>query len=195
MDGIQPFPHAPGRTPAHPVHAPHAHANPTVVKTTADYFRALRRRVWLVLAVAIPLSIGAAVVTVKMPSVYRAVAQIQIEAPEFDPMLAVLVSREVGQKESGSKETYVPTKLAQLKSKTLIEHVLSNPEFAPMAASGGDPAQEVVDSLQTRQIPGSSSFLVTLEGTDPERTAKFLQALLEQFHNDAKSETTQVTER
>lgn len=195
MDGIQPFQHAPGRTPAHPAHSFSGSPNPTVAKTTSDYVRALRRRVWLVLAVAVPLAIGSSVVVVKMPSVYRAAAQFQIEAPDFDPILATLVSHEVGRNNSSSKETYVPTKLAQLKDKTLIEKVLSNPEFAGMSAPGGDPAQEVADSLQTRQIPGSNSFLVTLEGTDPERTAKLLHALLEHFRDQAKRETTLTTER
>lgn len=194
MDGIQPFPHAPGRTPA-PAHPLAGHANPTVAKTTSDYVRALRRRVWLVFAIAVPLAIAAAVVTVKMPSVYRAVAQIQIEPPEFDPILETLVSREVGHKESSTKETYVPTKLAQLKSKGLIEKVLSNPEFAHIAASSADPAQDIIDNLQTRQIPSSNSFLVTLEGNDPQRTAKLLQAMLEHFRERAKRETTATTEQ
>lgn len=192
MDGIQKFHDATSRVPAH---ATHSHAvNPTIVKSTSDYMRALRRRIWLVLAVAIPLSVGAAVYTMRMPAVYRAAAQIHIEAPEFDPILAMLVSKDVGKHDPSWKETYVPTKLAQLKSKSLVERVLLNPEFARNGPPSGDAAQEILENLQARQVPNSTSVLVTLEGTDPERTAKLLYALLERLRDQAKDESAARTD-
>ena len=80
MDGIQKFHDATSRVPAH---ASHSHAvNPTIVKSTSDYMRALRRRIWLVLAVAIPLSVGAAVYTMRMPAVFQSAMLVRVSLEE-----------------------------------------------------------------------------------------------------------------
>jgi capsular exopolysaccharide synthesis family protein len=201
MDGIQPYNAAHARTPAIPAPMPAHHVHPfnpaahQPAKSMSDYVRALKRRIWLVLAVGVPLAVSAAVLTVRMPSVYRAIAQIQIEPPEFDPMVTALVSNGLGTHSQTATEMYVPTKIAQLKSKELIESVLSTPDFAGPGGTVGERAAEVLENLQTRQITGSTSFLVTLEGTDPSRTAKLLYALIERLKAETHQESHRVTDR
>src|SRR5437879_2568172 len=102
MDGIQPYT-APGRPPA----VASVPGNPALVKTPSDYFRALRRRIGLVLMVGVPLSVAAAVWTVRQPYVYRASAQIFIEPPQYDPVLSTLVTREVGRSDPAANEHYL----------------------------------------------------------------------------------------
>ena len=97
MDGIQPFagPHRPapygqpapglhgfGPQPSHSV----AHALPA--KTPGDYLRAVRRRAWLVLAVAALVSVSGTLLVLRMPAIYRATAEIMIEPPRYDQHLS-----------------------------------------------------------------------------------------------------------
>ena len=41
--------------------------NPAAVKTTSHYFRALRRRFWMVLSIAVPLAIASSILVLKLP--------------------------------------------------------------------------------------------------------------------------------
>src|SRR4051812_13714466 len=128
MDGIQPY-HGASRAPG-PVLATHATAgaaDPTQAKSPSDYLRALRRRIWMVLAIAVPLSVLGAVVVVRQPNVYRATAEITIDPPQFDPVLSTLVAHEIGGRDHDANAKYVPNRIAQLRSKGLAEQVLNDP--------------------------------------------------------------------
>ena len=83
---------------------------------------------------------------------------------------------------------YVPNQLVKLQSKGLAEQVVSHPDFDQPTPVAGDPAQELLNNLQTRPLPKSDYIIVTLEGTDPERTAKQLNKLLELFRDEAEAE-------
>jgi succinoglycan biosynthesis transport protein ExoP len=184
MDGIQPY-SGPARVPALMVNA----ADPTLVKSPSDYLRSLRRRIWLVLAVGVPLSVLTAVMAVRQPNVYRAAVDITIDPPQYDPILSSLVSHEIGGRDPDFNAKYVPNRIALLKSKGLAEQVLLDPALAQAAGPGEDPAQDLVNKLSTRPILNSNRHQVALEGTDPARTAKLLYALLELFQHEAKRET------
>lgn len=193
MDGIQPYV-APGtpRHAAYPGPAPVSHqahgVGGSAEKAPSDYVRALRRRAWLVMAIGVPLSVLGALWVVRQQNVYRASAQILIEPPQFDPVLSGLLTTSVGQRDPATGETYVPNRIAMLKSKQLAEEVVNDPSVAPVGGVAPDAADLLVANLQTRQVPGTSHFLVTLEGTDPVRTAKQLSLLLELFQKQAKEE-------
>ena len=88
MDEIQSYsPHSAVPSPARVAAAPLA-INPAAVKTPSNYLKALRRRVWVVLAIAVPLSIVACIYVLRMPPVYLVKAEIEINAPDYDPALA-----------------------------------------------------------------------------------------------------------
>ena len=178
MDGIQPYTAASARSPTL---SPFA-ANPTPPKVASDYLRALRRKVWLVLMVAVPLSVGSAVWSVRQAPVYRVTAQIQIEPPQYDPVLSTLVSHEVGRHDPELTEKFLPNRVAFLKSKSLAELVVNDPAFLQGALPPDvDAAEELVNNLATKIQLGSNWVTVTLDGNDPARTAKQLQTLLEIF--------------
>lgn len=184
MDGIQPYSGS-SRTSGAPATPP----NPTLTKVPADYLRALRRRIWLIVSIGVPLSVTASVISVRQPSIYQAKAEIMIEAPEYDPVLSTLVSHEIGRRDPEAQEKYVPNRAAQLRSRVLAEKVVTDPSIA-RAGAGNDEAaaQELIASIQTRQIPNTNHFLVTLEGTDPPRTARTLYTLLDLFQKQAEKE-------
>lgn len=195
MDGIVPFRgnlaapresasrHAPMAVPASPP------INLAAVKSPADYLRAMRRRIWLILAVAVPMAITTAIWALRQPRIYQARAEITIEPPEFNPVLSTLVSHEIGRHDPLTQERYVPNRIAQLQSKGLAERVVSNPTIASEVAAFDDPAQELIlGGLQVRQVSKTNMFIVMLEGKDPARTKKLLETLLEEFKKLATDE-------
>ncbi|GAC1468238.1 MAG: hypothetical protein NVSMB9_10710 [Isosphaeraceae bacterium] len=159
-------------------------------KTPSDYFRAVCRRIWLVLLVGVPMSVAASVWAVRQPSVYRASAQIQIEPPQFDPVLSTLVSHEVGRHDPEAMDKYLPNRVAYLKSKSLAQEVVNSPDF-PQGdlPSEVDAAEHLVDRLMTKITLGSNFVTITLEGDDPARTAKQLSTLLTMFYKKTKDES------
>ena len=139
MDGIVPFR---GNFAARPRASASRHAplmavpasapiNLAAVKSPSDYLRAMRRRVWLILAVAVPMAIATSIWALRQPRIYQARAEITIEPPEFNPVLSTLVSHEIGRHDPMTQERYVPNRIAQLQSKGLAERVVSNPASPP----------------------------------------------------------------
>ncbi|HMB05186.1 MAG TPA: hypothetical protein VKP69_15790, partial [Isosphaeraceae bacterium] len=183
MDGIQPNVGA-----SRPPGLPAAPVSPTPSKAPSDYLRALRRRIGLILAVGVPLSLAAAVFAVRQPAIYQARAEIMIEPPAYDPVLTTLVSHEIGHRDPEAQEKYVPNRAAQLRSRQLAEIVVKDPSVARPGVPEDEAAQELITGIQTRQIPNSNHFQVTLEGTDPARTARMLYTLLDAFQKMAGDE-------
>jgi len=147
----------------------------------------MRRRIWLVLLVALPLAIASSIWALRQPRIYQAVAEVTIDAPEYDPMLSTLVSHEIGRHDTHAQESYIPNLTAMLRSKTLAELVVSRPEFASDVVQFDDPAFELIlDRLQVRPIIKSNMLVVSLEGKDPARTKKLLEGLLFEFKNMAE---------
>ncbi|MGE3819517.1 MAG: GumC family protein [Isosphaeraceae bacterium] len=190
MDGIQPY-HQGASVNARPVATPvtATPVNPAAAKTPSDYLRALRRRFWAVLMVAVPLAVAATVWVLRMPAVYQAEAMVLIEPPQIDPVLSTLVSRDVGQPNRDVTDRYLPNRVAQLKSKALAERVVNDPAFLQGAAPPEGAAEELLKNLATKYTNGTNWVKVTLDGTDPAKVAKQLSTLLEIFARDARLES------
>src|SRR5450432_4026857 len=73
--------------------------NPVAAKTTSHYIRALRRRFWMVLLIAVPLAIACSILVLKLPPVYMAKAEIEINPPGIDPELSALLTHEPGHRD------------------------------------------------------------------------------------------------
>ncbi len=203
MDGIVPFRDHPAAAAPAPHVSRHSQMdipaslpmNPAAVKTPSDYIRAMRRRIWMILAVAVPMAIATSSWALRQPKIYQARAEITIDPPEFNPALATLVSHEIGRHDPITQERYIPNRIAQLQSKGLAERVFNNPTFASEVAAFDDPAQELIlNGLQVRQIGKTNMFSVTLDGRDPARIKNLLEALLEEFKNLAQSEKQDRTD-
>ncbi|HWE39238.1 MAG TPA: polysaccharide biosynthesis tyrosine autokinase [Isosphaeraceae bacterium] len=200
---IQPQAYARPVTPTTPTQAPsqYLRAAPLTLphsapaKSTGDYLRALRRRAWLALAVALAVAGPGAAWVAKRPAIYQATAQIQIDPPEFDPILPTLLPNgDVGRRDPSAIERYVPNHLNWLKGRRLAERVVSGPLFRREGA-GGDPSQEVLANLTTRNLPQTSVFDVYLEGTDPARTAGLLNEMVRTFADDVNDESVAALEK
>jgi len=168
--------------------------NPAAVKTTSNYLKALRRRFWMVLSISVPLAIGAAIVVLKLPPVYLAKTEIEINPPEIDPALSALVTHDVGRRDSSSAAQYVPNHEAWLRNKSLHERVVSDPSIAPEAIQYIDPAAELFKTLVVTQWKKTNWFIVSLEANDPARAKKLLDTLLDKFKEEVTEDNAKKLE-
>ncbi|MBX6314312.1 MAG: polysaccharide biosynthesis tyrosine autokinase, partial [Isosphaeraceae bacterium] len=160
-------------------------------KTTGDFLRALGRRVWLVLLVAVAVILPGAVFIMRQPAIYRTSAEIRIEPPKVDPTLASIIANTgIGAPDREANDKYVPTHLAILRnSKELASRVVADREVGPPPPGVDDPIAELQGGLSVRPYPNTNFFEVNLEGPDPARVYRLLRSLLrhfeEQTHNDS----------
>jgi polysaccharide biosynthesis transport protein len=189
MDAIQTYRGYAPPSPLRPAPGPPA-VNPAAVKTTSNYLRALRRRVWMVLAVAVPIAVLGCIYALRVAPVYLVRAEIEINAPDYDPVLSTLVSHDIGRRDHGSQERYIPNRASQLKSLRLQEKAVRAPDIEADMSQFDDPVAELFPSLSVlpRERVGNT-FIVSLEGRDPFRTKKLLEVLLREFAAEAKDES------
>lgn len=160
------------------------------VKTPAHYVAAARRRVWLILAIAVPLSILTSIRALRQPKIYQAKAEIKVEAPHYDHALSTLVSHSSAQGDARSQEKYAPNLVARLQSRGLAEMVVANARLAPDLAQMDDPAESlIVSKVNVRQVGKTEWYNVTLDGRDPALTKRLLEALLDELKNTANKES------
>lgn len=183
--GAMPSPARPSVPVIHagPTAAPHHHAG----KTPGQYAKAVFRRIWVVLAVAIVVSLVGSYLVIRQKDVYQARAMISIESPQFDETLMGLLTHQVGRKGSESDTRYVANRLISLHSKELADKVVNDRTLDPPPAGLLDPTVELA-SVHVRQQPQSSRFEVTLDGPDPRRAAQLLNRLVHVFWQDLKDE-------
>jgi polysaccharide biosynthesis transport protein len=163
--------------------------NQAGVKTTSHYFKALRRRFWVVLAVAIPVAIAASILILKQPPVYLVKTRIEISPPEIDPLFNSLVASDVGRRDTSSQANYVANREVRLRAPVLAERVVTDPTIAPRVSQYADPAGDlIIKALTVQQVKRTNSFDVSLEGADPALTARLLDALLNEFKREATRE-------
>jgi capsular exopolysaccharide synthesis family protein len=193
MDAIQTYrgyPTAP--SPMRGASAPspaHGAVNPAAVKSTADYLRALRRRFWVVLAVAVPMAVLGCIYALRMPPVYLVKGEIEIDVPDYDPTLSTLVSHDLSRRDAATQSQYIPNRAAQLKSVRLQERVVGSPDLHIDLSQFEDPVNELFGTLNVVPVQrGGNTFIVSLEGRDPLRTTRLLEALVVEFQAQAKKE-------
>ncbi len=173
----------------HPGYPGHAVSRDLPPKTGRDYFRALRRRWWLALSIALLVAGVGTLVVMRMPLVYQAQAEIEVVPPQFDAQLSVIVET-AAHLNRDNTEQFILNKVAQLRAKGLIDSVVR--EFEP-----GDPAAasalaaDLVAGLNSKRIPGTNLFVVTLDSRDQDRVARILNSLLTTFGNQAYADGSQ----
>ena len=98
----------------------------------ADYWRAIRKRLWLVIGIAVVITTLAAVYMARRPNIYDATAEVQIDLEQVNQEL-VTSDRRVGS--ANTDPAYFNTQLQLLTSDNLLRRVIrdlsldTNPEF------------------------------------------------------------------
>jgi capsular exopolysaccharide synthesis family protein len=179
-------PQQPPASPAIPAARSDGAAPP---KAAADYLRALRRRIWLVPAIAVLVIVPGTIHVTRLPDRYSAVAHIHIEPPSVDQRVATIIPNgNVGQTSPEINSRYVPDQIAFLKGPKLAQDVAALPELQiPPEQQDGVAAHLM--SLNARPQLNSGTFIVTLEGTDKARLAALLNAHLELFRDQVKQDS------
>ncbi len=191
MDGLQPYSGA--HRPLVTVHP--AAASPPAAKTAGDYLGAIRRRIWLALAVAIPIATVGTWIVLRLPAVYSVTATIEIKPPRVDPAVAHLVSNgDITPGGDATDEKYIPDTIAMLSSKSLLDKVVRNPSLG-LPDTDGDPAAELVGKIKARQHPLSHIFYLTYEGRDPNLIVRTLNHVVAEFCKRADLESRDAREK
>ncbi len=197
MDGIQAYkgdavPPSPSRPST--ALAPAA-TNPAAVKTTSNYLRALVRRFWVVLAVAVPLAVTTSILVLRQPPVYSAKVEIEIKPPELDQWLTTLVATESGRRDASGQANYVANHEVKLRGRLLADRVVSDPAIAPKVSHYADAGFRAhLEHALVQQVKHTNTFLVSLEGTDPALTKELLETLLREFKVQTTEENFRTLE-
>lgn len=107
-----------------------------------DYWRAIRKRIWLVVGIAVLVTTLAAIYMARKPSIYSAKSTVQVDLEQTNPELATDRQRPL----LTADPSYFNTQLQLLGSDTLLRRVIkehsldTNPEFQRMKAENATSA-------------------------------------------------------
>jgi polysaccharide biosynthesis transport protein len=107
-----------------------------------EYWRAIRKRIWLVVGIAVLVTTLAAIYMARKPNVYSARAQIQVDLEQANPELATDRQRPL----LTADPSYFNTQLQLLNSESLLRRVVKehnldmNPEFQRLKNEGNTSA-------------------------------------------------------
>ena len=164
--------------------------NPAAVKSTSNYLKALKRRFWVVLAIAVPMGITTSILVLKQPPVYEAKVEIEIKPPELDQWLPTLVATEGGHRDTSSQSNFVANHKVKLRRQAARRFGRQRPgdraQSEPVCRSGFRARHEPTQGPAGQE--GFSTFIVSLEGNDPALTKELLENLLRKFKEQTSEE-------
>lgn len=171
-------------------HPPGSAAHPP--KTPSDLIRATRRGFPVILALTALFGALGAAYAMRLPPVYRAVGQIQIEPPRFDPNLTIILGNNaISPNDREATERFVPNRLARLQGRVLAQMVITQGDMGVGRGYESDPEAEILANISNRRfMPGTNLYEISLDGSDPERVTKLLTTLLDAFKSQAHKEST-----
>src|SRR2546423_10043258 len=86
-----------------------------------DYWRAIRKRLWLVIGIAVLFTTLAAIYMARKPNIYQAHAQVQVDLEQVNPDL---VTSDRQRPVSNADPAYFNTQLQLLSSNSLLRRVI-----------------------------------------------------------------------
>ena len=81
------------------------------------------------------------------------------QPPDYDPALATLVSHDIGRRDAGSQERYIPNRAAQLKSRRLQERVVNDTVIAADLSQYRGPRRRAVPLPERPAAPEERQHL------------------------------------
>lgn len=88
-----------------------------------DYWRAIRKRLWLVIGIAVLTTTAAAIYMARRPSIYRATAVVQVDLEQANPDL---ITSERQRSIAAPDQSYFNTQLQLLSSDSLLRRVIKD---------------------------------------------------------------------
>lgn len=156
-----------------------------------DYWRAIRKRLWLVIGIAVLATILSAIYMAKRPSIYQATARVQVDNEQVNPDL---VTSDRQRPVSNPDPSYFNTQLQLLWSDSLLRRVIkeksleTNPEFVLAKAEGTSTLRSILRSIglatDDKKTSGSagdyasdSSLATSEEIAEAQRLAPFVDVI------------------
>ncbi len=182
----------PRTTKANVSHLSETSAHPP--KSPSDLIRAAYRGFPVIVALTALFGVLGAAYVMKLPAVYRAAGQIQIESPRFDSNLAIILgNNSISPNDRESTERFVPNRLARLQGRALARQIITQGDMGVGRGYEFDPEAEIISNISNRRmLPATNVYEISLEGSDPERVTKLLTTLLEAFKLQVKAESTRA---
>lgn len=147
--------------------------------------KAIRRKFWPALAFATLLVIASSIVVVRLPDEYTASAEIKITPPQYNPVVAAMFGADARLREANVNSTYIPSLLAGLRGKAIAAKIAEDPAFS---ASVSEIYAELGTNLVSRQVQNTNVVLLSLDGRNPARIAKLLNAVVKVIQERAREE-------
>lgn len=159
-----------------------------------DYWRAIRKRIWLVIGIAVLVTTLAAIYMARKPNIYSAKAQVQVDLEQSNQDLAITDRQ---RPLSNADPSYFNTQLQLLNSDTLLRRVIkehnleTNPEFQKAKNEGATSPWRAMlkavglasdDSKNDRKgepasVPSSSTMVSQDEIAEAVRLAPYVEII------------------
>jgi capsular exopolysaccharide synthesis family protein len=173
----------------------------------SDYWRAIRKRLWLVIGITVLLTTLSAIYMVRKPNIYQANAVIQVDLEQVNQELA-MSDRRSGS--SNQDPSYFNTQLQLLNSETLLRRVVkdlsldSNKEFqkakteesvssfrALLKAVGlaSEPKKKEVKGVGEVSVSGSTTLASSEEIAEAVRLAPYVDTIRKNLTVDPRRES------
>jgi len=159
-----------------------------------DYWKAIRKRLWLVVGIAVLVTTLSAIYMARKPNIYAATARIQVDLEQTNPEL---VTSDRQRPLSNQDPSYFNTQLQLLDSESLLRQVVkehsldTNKEFLGAVGDGGgmlrgmlktiglasDSGKKEVGSEEQSSVSTSSSLISSDEIAEAVRLAPYVDAI------------------
>lgn len=170
----------------------------------ADYWRAIRKRLWLVIGIAVLATVLAAIYMARKPNVYLAVAKVQVDLEQVNPDL---VTSDRQRPSANPDPSYFNTQLQLLWSDTLLRRVVkernleSNPEFQLASSEGSTSTLRSIlrsvglatdnrrTGVSTEEYIADSTLATSEEIAEAQRLAPFVDVIHKSLEIDPVRES------
>src|SRR5712691_5532838 len=178
------------RYPAPPIVAYGEEASPEGEMHLRDYWRTIRKRLWLIIGLAVIVSTLAALRQARQPDVYQARARVQVDAETYSPALGASKGSSYYVDNSYMDPEYFNTQVQILSSPTLLRRVAKtldlehNSTFLDAHIENRSTWQSLMHMLglgrqgtapaknQTLTVPESRNAVLTSEGLSTDNPAE-----------------------
>lgn len=158
----------------------------------ADYWRAIRKRLWLVVGITVLATVLAAIYMARKPNVYLATAKVQVDLEQVNPDL---VTSDRQRPMANPDPSYFNTQLQLLWSDTLLRRVVkernldSNPEFQLASSENSTSTLRTIlrsiglatdnrrSAVSTEEYTVDSSLATSEEVAEAQRLAPYVDVI------------------
>lgn len=170
----------------------------------ADYWRAIRKRLWLVIGIAVLATVLSAIYMARKPNVYLASAKVQVDLEQVNPDL---VTNDRQRPMSNPDPSYFNTQLQLLWSDTLLRRVVkernldTNPEFQLASSDNSTSTLRSIlrsiglatdnkkSSASTEEYTSDSSLATSEEIAEAQRLAPYVDVIHKSLEIDPVRES------